>query len=656
MTAVAPADERKWLNVPNGVGFVLFRAAALHRKTFAGSAGHLTPGAGQNRCCELAQELAARRKTSMPSSTRSNGPAPGNSPRRSRGQGALGVAIWASLSIGREVAKSTYDGRRESARLEALQSYRILDTASEGAFDDLVELAAAVCYTPVAAVAFVDEHRAWLKAKCGLETAELPRDSALSAETLAHDDIFVVRDVLADQRYHASSVALTGFRFFAGTPLISPEGHALGTVCVLDTKPRDLSPTQKNALRAIGRQVMTQLELRRVSHAESATRHQFRALLEQLPGGVYIEDLGAASGSYFSPQVETLTGYSPEEWASDTAFFGRVLHDDDRERVLGVFASAHESSAPVHIEYRIVAKDGTVVWIRDDAAVARDQAGEPIYFQGYMMDITEQREQAEERDRLLERERAQNERLRGLDRMKDEFVALVSHELRTPLTSIRGYLELVLDDGDKLPTETREFLEIVDRNADRLLRLVGDLLLIAQAEAGKLVFDKVAVDLIPLVRQCVQAAQPAAEEAGVELAFGSVASETIIGDPARLAQLLDNLISNGVKFTPPGGQIDVVVDASASSAIIEVRDTGFGIAADDQEQLFERFFRTRSASVMAIAGTGLGLSIAKAIVDAHGGLIAVESVEHEGTTFRVELPTTGPAARTTASARAPILV
>jgi signal transduction histidine kinase len=214
----------------------------------------------------------------------------------------------------------------------------------------------------------------------------------------------------------------------------------------------------------------------------------------------------------------------------------------------------------------------------------------------------------------------------------------VSHELRTPLTSIRGYLELVLDDVDRLPTETREYLEIVSRNADRLLHLVGDLLLIAQAEAGKLSFDWISVELEPLVSQCVQAAQPAAEAAGVELRFTSEVSEPIVGDPARIAQLLDNLISNAIKFTPVGGHVDVRVDASPQSAVIEVRDTGYGIAAEDQEQLFERFFRTRSANDRAIAGTGLGLSIAKAIVDAHQGSISVESAEGHGTTFRVELP------------------
>jgi signal transduction histidine kinase len=189
-----------------------------------------------------------------------------------------------------------------------------------------------------------------------------------------------------------------------------------------------------------------------------------------------------------------------------------------------------------------------------------------------------------------------------------------------------------------LPTETREYLEVVGRNADRLLHLVGDLLLVAQAEAGKLSFDWISVELVPLVAQCVQAAQPAAEAAGVELRFTSEASEPIVGDPARIGQLLDNLISNAIKFTPVGGYVDVLVDASAHSAVIEVRDTGHGIAPEDQEQLFERFFRTQSATDKAIAGTGLGLPIAKAIVDAHQGSISVDSAVHHGTTFRVELP------------------
>ncbi len=454
--------------------------------------------------------------------------------------------------------------------------------------------------------------------------------------------MFVVRDALADQRYHESSVVSAGFRFFAGMPLVSPEGHAVGTICVLDKRPRDLSPTQKDALRAIARQAMSQLELRRVSEAESLARYRFRSLVEQLPGGVYIEDLGASSGSYFSPQIERLTGYSAEEWASEDEFFSRVLHPEDRDRVIRSFARAHKTQRPIQIEYRVIAKDGRVVWIQDNATVARDDEGKPLHFQGFMADVTVRRqnelELLDERGRLLERERAQNERLRSVDRLKDEFVALVSHELRTPLTSIRGYLELVLDDADELATEHQEFLQIVDRNVDRLLHLVSDLLLVAQVDAGKLTFEMTEVDLASLVTQCVQAAKPAAEDASVELVLGATPAKPIVGDPSRIGQLLDNLISNAIKFTPAGGRVDIVVDASGDSALIEVSDTGYGIAAEDQAQLFERFFRTQSASDMAIAGTGLGLSIAKAIVDAHGGAITVESAKGSGTTFRVVLP------------------
>jgi len=313
--------------------------------------------------------------------------------------------------------------------------------------------------------------------------------------------------------------------------------------------------------------------------------------------------------------------------------------------VVAAFAHVHETLLPIQIEYRVVAKDGRVVWIQDDAAVARDARGKPLYLQGFMADVTarkqselELHELSAERDRLLERERAQNERLRSLDRMKDEFVALVSHELRTPLTSIRGYVELIQEDAELLPSETRGFLDVVDRNAERLIHLVGDLLVMAQVEGGMHSFDWAEVELEPLIAGCIEAAEPAAEQAGVELAFDCPRILSMTGDPMRLAQLVDNLMSNAIKFTPNGGRVEVHVAASRDTVVIEVRDTGLGISPEEQGQLFDRFFRTQAATDNAIAGTGLGISIVKAIVDAHRGSIGVESVEGRGTTFHVELP------------------
>jgi signal transduction histidine kinase len=222
--------------------------------------------------------------------------------------------------------------------------------------------------------------------------------------------------------------------------------------------------------------------------------------------------------------------------------------------------------------------------------------------------------------------------------LKDQFFALVSHELRTPLTSIIGYLELVLEDSEPLAPNQRRFLGVVDRNARRLLRLVGDLLFVAHVEAGRLALEMGEVDLRTLTTEAVEAARPRAE--GKDLALEAVVDGVppMAGDRDRLAQVLDNLVSNAVKFTPERGSVTVRLTAQDSQALIEVEDSGVGIPAAEQERLFERFFRASTATERAIPGVGLGLTIAKAIVEAHGGELDFESVVGAGTTFRVRLP------------------
>jgi signal transduction histidine kinase len=243
--------------------------------------------------------------------------------------------------------------------------------------------------------------------------------------------------------------------------------------------------------------------------------------------------------------------------------------------------------------------------------------------------------------RLLRKIGSRNERLHELDRMKDDFVASVSHELRTPLTSIRGYLELLREgDAGELTEEQHQFVSIVERNSDRLLRLVGDLLFVAQVEAGKITLERESMQVEELVRQAVDAARPAATEKDIEIALDLDGLGELYADRARLAQVIDNLISNALKFTEPGGHVAVRTSRYANVGVIEVSDDGMGMSADDQDRLFERFFRTASATDQAIQGTGLGLAIVKAIVEAHHGVITVESVEGKGTVFRIELPLT----------------
>jgi len=250
------------------------------------------------------------------------------------------------------------------------------------------------------------------------------------------------------------------------------------------------------------------------------------------------------------------------------------------------------------------------------------------------------------------------ERSDELMRLRGDFVAAVSHELRTPLTSILGYLELIRDDESVARSaDEAAFLGVVQRNAERLLRLVTDLLLVAEADDAMLALQIDDVDLRALASECVEAAKPAADARRIELTVIHGSPGPLRGDPDRLAQLMDNLVSNAIKFTPEGGHVTVTTADRDGQDVFEVADSGPGISLADQVQLFDPFFRTRSAMADATPGTGLGLTITKAIVDAHRGSIHISSVLGAGTTFSVRLPRSHaasdlPPARTRSTANA----
>jgi PAS domain S-box-containing protein len=246
----------------------------------------------------------------------------------------------------------------------------------------------------------------------------------------------------------------------------------------------------------------------------------------------------------------------------------------------------------------------------------------------------------QQRHELLAAKEAAVTRLEELNAQQRDFVSTVSHELRTPLTSIMGFLDMVLED-ETLGEEVRDHLNVVDRNAKRLLAQVEALLLVSRIESGKITAHLVPVDPMTVVSDVVTAITPQANGKGVSL---SVAADENVGwvnaDPSQLDRVLLNLLSNAVKFTPTGGKVDVSVTGAGQWVQVQVRDTGMGIPKAEQHRLFEKFFRSTISQKQATPGTGLGLTIVRAIVQEHGGQVRVVSEEGVGTAVAFTLPRT----------------
>jgi signal transduction histidine kinase len=293
---------------------------------------------------------------------------------------------------------------------------------------------------------------------------------------------------------------------------------------------------------------------------------------------------------------------------------------------------------------RHVVVDVVVQGERVGELVARAQSGHLMRLREVLPTVTSELALALEREQLLETERrnaeqlaAQNEQLRELDQMKDQFVSTVSHELRTPLASMIGYLEVTLDgEVGELLDEQREFLEIVSRNCTRLNKLIDDILFISRVDAGRLSLEPSWVALGDLAESSVLSARFAAEKKNLRLAI-AVEDELppFWGDPIRLTQMLDNLLSNAIKFTPADGTVSLSVARDGETLRVEVADSGVGIPEDEVGRLFERFFRASTGTTAP--GTGLGLSIIQSIVKAHCGTVGVRSELGVGTTFTVDL-------------------
>ena len=491
-----------------------------------------------------------------------------------------------------------------------------------------------------------DEENLYLRAARGL-TERIPlggrpsktsKTDSLAGWVIAHREPVLIPDVLADPRWRIRpGGSPPPHRSVICVPLIFGE-EVLGVLMLFHSEPNHFTEYHLDLATATAKQMAITINqseifrlineqaerLGRMARAQEVEARRAKAILEAIADGVIVTDKQNII-TLFNPSASRILSLPAEK------AIGRPLSD-----FIGLFGAAGKqwmetihmwsenpemSAEGITYEEQLELDDGRVISVHLAPVFFRDGfLGTVSVFR----DITHQVE---------------------VDRLKSEFVATVSHELRTPMTAIKGYVDILLmGAAGPLTDQQRRFLNTVKSNTDRLNLLVSDLLDISRIEAGHIALVKEEIDLAALIEEVIAEAKRRANEENRPMEFKTeIAPDLppVIADRERIRQVIENLVENAYRYTPEGGKVTVTAHLAEGNKIqVDVSDTGIGIPPEEQERVFERFYRGENPLVMASAGTGLGLAIVKTLVEMHGGEIWVESegIPGKGSTFSFTLP------------------
>lgn len=376
-------------------------------------------------------------------------------------------------------------------------------------------------------------------------------------------------------------------------------------------------------------------ELRASEEALRESQSRMRRLVEaNIIGIVTIESGGRVLEA--NDAFLRMLGYERDDTETDHLDINRLIDSEDRRAVLHAEEELKTRGVHAPFETTLFGRGGRRVPVLIGAALTSRSSDQAIAF---VIDVTDRKRAEEERDRLLERERELRAAAEAANVAKDEFLATLSHELRTPMTAILGWARMM--EGENLEQETiRQGIEAIRRSGEVQAQLIDDLLDVSRIMVGKLRLSQKDLDVRSVVTEAVEALQQTAKAKEIDLRLDLPEEPAPVwGDPSRLQQVLWNLVSNAVKFTPQGGTVEVSSTLDRDSALVTVRDTGVGISAEFLPHVFERFRQADATTTRSHGGLGLGLSISRTIVELHGGRISVESGgTGKGSTFTIMLP------------------
>lgn len=645
----------------------------------------------------------------------------------------------------------------EVRRLEALESVGIMDTPPDDRFDRLARIAKHCFDVPIVLITFISEERQWFKSHLGISESEGPRAASFCTHTIEEDRILYIPDATKDPQFLDNPMVSGEFhlRFYAGAPIRTPDGYRIGTLCLVDTKPKTLSAEDFNTFREIADCVeheLAQSDMAAINAAHQASR--MGAILDTAADAIFtFDDMGnirtvnsaavtifgyttdefsrtnidalfSASylfhagpetqkgagntwveadglpqnvegkrkdGSTFSMQISVdemahfnqrqfvaiardVTEQRTKEWlldaivenipnmvfvkdATDLRFTlfnraGESLFGVPRNALIGkndfdlvppeqaeffvqMDREALQKTEPVDIwEEPLDSKTKGRRILHTRKVAIRDENGAAKYLLGISEDITERKK--------IERNLAKSlETAEQASRGKSDFLAHMSHELRSPLNSIIGFSQIMRDAqfGD-LDERYREYSGDIYNSASHLLELINDILDISRIEAGEFTLDETDIDIRLPVEEAIRTISIRAQAKNQNLVNDIKRDHAHLhADSRYLRQILINLLSNAVRFTPEGGEIRVSSQYEESGGLsLQVSDNGIGIAEKDLANILEPFAQVRQDAHLSQEGTGLGLTLSKRMAELHGGALKIDSTLGVGTTVTVTFP------------------
>lgn len=529
----------------------------------------------------------------------------------------------------------------ERERIEALKRYRLLGTYAESSFKSIAKLVADIFDFSIAMISLIDAEEVYFASNVGMDNVVGPRGESFCSLTILKPEVNVIEDALLDPVVADNPLVCGAFglRFYAGAPLITQDGFMIGTVCLVDNKPRKFSEKDKAILEQMAGLVMEQIELRLQNLQDAERQHiankqlaasneklvaserRFQSILDTMAEGVGIIDL-TGQLVYANVMAQRILGLKHSE------IKGRTYDDPKWQhlRIDGSVLPDHEHPMAIMMrtglpvldhEIAVQSPDKPIFYLSISAAPILDlDTGKLTGGIGTFMDVSNRR-------RVLQQ--------------KDEFINVASHELRTPVTSLKAALQIMdrMKDNPK-PAILSRMIEQSNKSLSRLSNLIADLLDSNRISQGQLNLRKTRFNFGSMVESCCPDIRSAAKH---EIVLQGDTNTEIEADEQQIDQVMVNLLNNAVKYAPGSTLLYVTADRDGNQFRVSVKDTGPGIPPDQLEHLFDRYYRV-DYSGFQFSGLGLGLYISAEIIKKHGGRIGVKSTVGVGTTFWFTLPIT----------------